>query len=376
MKKYCQTIFVLLLCTLFTACNSTSDNEGYHVRGQAFSEFPSPSLVEVSGPIGSFTSGSTDTDGFFSMLVPDPPPYQIRVSSMQSDYSCSPALEAWCESSECYITPWSTLMLRLMGEHDSRKASELLMTATGFGADPFIQQGPIDGGVQEAFLHETFRDLLNGGDLREESGSGQFSAPFGNSCSMSKVPGSQMPVSWATPPPELATSSIPGEGIYVQNAGLVLASDFFKLLFERLGLLSSGREFLNRSAQEDAVYYLQYLATGNANVAERQLVLNKVLTGIDIATPIKGNIEISSIQQDLMRHLLVTITRTWPPMRNTSIDSLQQMFLVRDGFLHEEEDLWVLKVERKAFDFLLQELPWRYSPIYYAWMDKPLIVVW
>jgi len=354
MKKYCQIVLALLLCALFTACNSSSENEGYLVKGQTISEFPSPSLVEVSGANGSFTSGSTDADGSFSMLVPEPPPYHIRASSMQSDYSSSPALEAWCESSECHITPWSTLILRLMGKHDYREASELLKRATGFRSDPFIHQGQVEEGARESFLHEIFGDLLNGGDLRGESGSGLFSTP---------------------PPPELETSTHSGEGIFIQNAGLVITSSYFPMLFERLGLLSDS-EFTNRSAQEDAVYFLQYLATGGLGVAERELVLNKILSGIDIDSPIKSPIQISPAQQKIIRSLLVSINNSWPPMQNAAPHTLQNDFLTRDGVLYEEEHRWVLRVERRAIDIILHRLPLSFSTIRHPWMDKPLIVEW
>jgi hypothetical protein len=49
---------------------------------------------------------------------------------------------------------------------------------------------------------------------------------------------------------------------------------------------------------------------------------------------------------------------------------------MRDGYLEETEMGWALEVERKAMDILVDLIPWSFSMIKLAWMQKSLATTW
>jgi len=57
---------------------------------------------------------------------------------------------------------------------------------------------------------------------------------------------------------------------------------------------------------------------------------------------------------------------------------LRQSFLMREGRLlrRESDDAWSLTVSTKAYDLLLDSLPWRFSTIRLPWMQTVLHVKW
>lgn len=165
------------------------------------------------------------------------------------------------------------------------------------------------------------------------------------------------------------------EGISIQNSGLVLLNPFLPKLFENLGL-TSGNGFVNSDKKIDAVFYLQYLVDGSLDNEDSDLVLNKILCGIPVSETITSGIDLSNEEKIIIEELLQTIITQWTPLIGSSIDGLQGSFLQREGVLTETEDGWQLTVEKKAFDILLDQLPWSFTSIKYQWMGKRLTVEW
>ena len=74
--------------------------------------------------------------------------------------------------------------------------------------------------------------------------------------------------------------------------------------------------------------------------------------------------------------LLHGVTQNWSMLRNSSIDTLLETFLQREGRLINKTDSWSLKVETKPYDMMLDTLPWNISTIMLSWMEKVLYVEW
>ncbi len=165
------------------------------------------------------------------------------------------------------------------------------------------------------------------------------------------------------------------EGISVPNAGLVILNAYFKMLFDRLGLLEEN-QFKNRDAQYKAVHCLQFLATGQTATEEHLLSLNKVLCGVDIASPTSESIEIPETEKELMEGLIKAAIEHWSAIGKSSVMGFRGNWLVRDGILREEEDRWELIVEKRSYDILLQRSPFSFSIIRMPWMEKPLHIIW
>ncbi len=74
--------------------------------------------------------------------------------------------------------------------------------------------------------------------------------------------------------------------------------------------------------------------------------------------------------------LLGEVLRHWSKLKNTSAAALRETFLQRNGKLTEVENGWLLNVEQKGFDILLDSLPWGIGTIKLPWADYKLHVEW
>lgn len=165
------------------------------------------------------------------------------------------------------------------------------------------------------------------------------------------------------------------EGLYIKNAGLVLISAYFPMLFQTLQL-STENKFNSPKKQRSAVLYLQYLATRISNTEEKNLPLNNILCGLDPTPPHASEIEITEADNKLISEMIEAIIAHWTAIAGTSVDSFHTTWLMREGILKEEADKWTLHVERKAYDLLIQQAPFSFSFIKFPWMKKPLHVNW
>ena len=166
-----------------------------------------------------------------------------------------------------------------------------------------------------------------------------------------------------------------GEKIYITNAGLVLLHPFISTLFTRVGLLENG-VFINDEAKFRAPHLLQYLVNFSEENPEQELILNKVLCGIEPDEVLEFKITLTELEKQTANELLYVVTQQWEKLKNTSIDGLQTTFLQRDGALSFSSEGWTLIVEKKAFDVLLQTLPWGLSFIKNSWMNQAIFVEW
>jgi hypothetical protein len=163
------------------------------------------------------------------------------------------------------------------------------------------------------------------------------------------------------------------EGIFIQNAGLVLVAPFLPTLLERVGVASGG-------ALKDpgmAMALMHYLACGEEGPAEFQVVLPKVLCGWEIETQIDLPGTIPAVMKDEGRLLLESAVAHWAILKDTSAAGLQEAFLSRAGKISQtRNDDWLLQVEQRPFDMLIQQLPWSFKLIKLSWMTRLLRTEW
>jgi hypothetical protein len=167
----------------------------------------------------------------------------------------------------------------------------------------------------------------------------------------------------------------PGEVLHLANAGMVLAAPYLPRLFGMLDLLREGR-FLDEAAAARAVHLLQYLVDGSTQSPEPVLVLNKILCGVPLDTPVPRDVALSEAECAAAEGLLGGIVANWTALGRTSVSGLRETFLQREGRLTLKDDAWHLLVEPHAFDMLLDRLPWSIATLRLAWMDRVLHVEW
>jgi hypothetical protein len=162
---------------------------------------------------------------------------------------------------------------------------------------------------------------------------------------------------------------------FIGNAGLVLLHPFLKILFSNFSLLDEQDRF-RPGMQARAVYILHYCATGQTQGEEYEMVLNKVLCGLQTDDVIERDVVISATEKAECDHLLQTVINYWTALKGTSPDGLRGTFVLREGKLSDYGDEWQLTVTQKTMDILMGQLPWGISMIRLPWMQKLMKVEW
>jgi hypothetical protein len=162
------------------------------------------------------------------------------------------------------------------------------------------------------------------------------------------------------------------EGIFINNAGLVLLHPFLSRLFETLKL-SEGECLLQPGR---AMALLHFLASGQTEVPEYELALPKVLCCLPLTANVEINVLLGTEEKNEAQTLLHAVIGHWTALRNTSIDGLRGAFLLRPGKLSRRNGEWLLQVEQQTTDILMSELPWGVSAVRLPWMEQILWVEW
>lgn len=182
----------------------------------------------------------------------------------------------------------------------------------------------------------------------------------------------EKPVKKEVPPiPE----GLPPESIYIANAGLILLWPFLGRYFRRLNLVGA-KEFNDEASRMRAILLIQYLVTGKKEAPEYELALNKLLCGATMDMEIDMEIDITVEEINLSNSLLTGAITNWEKLKGTRIGTFRETFLQRNGSLYYMNNRWELKVEKKAYDLLLETLPWGIQMIQMSWMKERLVVLW
>ncbi len=170
----------------------------------------------------------------------------------------------------------------------------------------------------------------------------------------------------------IQSSRRPADPIYVRNAGAVIVAPYLPAFFGRLEV-TRNRKILHPSL---ALVLIHYLVFGTVECLEHEAVLSKILCGIPLEEFVPTRIALPQAFQQEADELLASVIRNWPILKSTSIEGLRTSFLQREGALEPSEDGWMLRMERRAFDVLLDHLPWTISIIRLPWMTETLQTSW
>ncbi|MGH1383501.1 contractile injection system tape measure protein [Kordia sp.] len=158
-----------------------------------------------------------------------------------------------------------------------------------------------------------------------------------------------------------------------EKAGLILLHPFLIRFFDGIGLLTENNE-INDIGK--ACMLLHYLATETEDVTDVELTLEKVLLGIPLHTIVNYQTPLTKADKELCEELLRAVLEHWVVLKKSTINTLRDMFLKRDGELTLTQNSIKLKIERTAQDILLEKVPWNISLIRLKWMGKMMHVEW
>ena len=165
------------------------------------------------------------------------------------------------------------------------------------------------------------------------------------------------------------------ETILISNCGLVLTAPFLPFFFEELGLVEK-KQFVSKASQNRAALLLQLLVEDSFSYKESDLMLNKILCGIEPTEPITVSFLPSEINKEEIKSLLEAMVGHWKALKSTSGSSMAQAFFKREGSLKRVSKGHQLTISRISIDILLNHLPWAISSIKLPWMNETLFTEW
>ena len=81
-------------------------------------------------------------------------------------------------------------------------------------------------------------------------------------------------------------------------------------------------------------------------------------------------------EKDLTNSLLNGFKSNWRKVENSSIEAIQETFLIREGILRLNKEKTTLKIEKKGVDVLLESISWNITLVKLPWMQHPLYIDW
>lgn len=162
------------------------------------------------------------------------------------------------------------------------------------------------------------------------------------------------------------------DGVFISNAGAVIIAPFLNTLFIRTRLLEEDVI----TDKPTTLSLVHYCITGNTDPAEFELLLPKIICGIDPETVIDPGIRLDDSLLVEADKMLLAIIEYWEILKETTITGLREAFLQRNGKLSFVGDEWLLQVESRSYDMLLDQLPWGIGLIKLPWMEQMLRVEW
>ena len=182
----------------------------------------------------------------------------------------------------------------------------------------------------------------------------------------------------ALPETETPVEEEQPEALTVGNAGLCLLAPWFVRLFAMLGWLDEERKkFRSTASKVRAVYLLQYIVCGEEREwREAELAFNRLLTALPGNVPLPKCLPLTDEERQTADSMVAGVKVNWPQMGGTSVEGFRGSFLLREGTLEQEEERWLLTVEEKAYDILLETVPWGFRQIRLPWLKKHVQVRW
>ena len=164
--------------------------------------------------------------------------------------------------------------------------------------------------------------------------------------------------------------------IAIKNAGLILLWPYLFTLYEKLDFIEN-KNFKDDEFRQRAILLSQYLIEKKLEFHENDLVLNKIILGVDLDYSIDCSLKIHDHEIELCESLIKSVLNHWKKMENTSVETFRSTFLMRDAVLNKDENSnYILHVDKKPYDLLLSSIPWNIKSVQTIFMKNKIIIDW
>lgn len=92
--------------------------------------------------------------------------------------------------------------------------------------------------------------------------------------------------------------------------------------------------------------------------------------------PLPESLELTDKEKQTAESMLAGVKANWQAMNGTSVKGFQESFIIRTGRLEQQEERWLLTVDNKTIDILLDTVRWGFRQIRFPWLKKYVQVVW
>lgn len=168
-------------------------------------------------------------------------------------------------------------------------------------------------------------------------------------------------------------TQLPDEGMYIDNAGIIVLHPFLKHFFTNIGLIKEDAELEDK---ELAVQLLHFIATGKEEDWEHTMLLEKFLCDMPLEFPLSKKSLITKKHKKEVEELLNAVLENWKALGSSSIELIRNEFLTRPGKLFQDNVSPRLIVERKTQDVLLDKISWNISIVKLPWSEQILYATW
>jgi hypothetical protein len=163
----------------------------------------------------------------------------------------------------------------------------------------------------------------------------------------------------------------------IDDGGLVVLWPFLDTLLSRLEFVDPELKlFASEQARNQAIALLSFLVEGDPEPPEWRLALAKVLCGLSPLAPWRLEEPLRPEALAECEKLLEAVIAHGGLAEKMEPQDLRDLILRRPAVLTSRTGAWLLRVERRAEDGLLDRFPWGWSWIRLPWMDHPLQVEW
>ena len=81
-------------------------------------------------------------------------------------------------------------------------------------------------------------------------------------------------------------------------------------------------------------------------------------------------------EKEQANSLMQAVKSHWSKMDGTTVKGLCRAFIERNGRLEQQDQKWLLTVDDRPFDVLLDSVPWGFRQIRFPWLKKYVQVSW
>jgi hypothetical protein len=111
-------------------------------------------------------------------------------------------------------------------------------------------------------------------------------------------------------------------------------------------------------------------------VDEYQTPLLKIICGLLPDTPLLHVEELLKATTDECLGLLEAVIAHAPVFGELSIDGFRGSYLIRPGLLTIRDGHWLVQVERRGYDILLNKIPWSFNLMKLPWLNRFIVSEW